>query len=145
MQPSSPDPFAPATLGPLKLANRIIKAATFEGMAHENLATDALVQFHREMAAGGVGMSTVAYLAISRDGQGAPAEIILDSLAIPGLRRVTDAIHAEGGKAAAQIGHAGTGVGWDRPDGPLALEGVLQERDEVHTRCRRRRFGSYHT
>ena len=71
------DPFAPATLGPIELRNRFIKAATFEGMAADNLVGDRLIDFHRAMAAGGVGMTTLAYIAVSADGRGAPAEIVV--------------------------------------------------------------------
>ena len=59
----SPDPFAPARLGPLQLRNRIIKAATFEGMTGGQEVSDRLVAFHRAAARGGVGMTTVAFLA----------------------------------------------------------------------------------
>jgi len=101
------DPFAPGTLGPLTLRNRFIKAATFEGMAEDNLVSDRLIDFHRAMAAGGLGMTTVAYLAVSPDGQGAPAEIVVRPEAVSGLRRLADAVHAEGAAVSAQIGHAG--------------------------------------
>jgi 2,4-dienoyl-CoA reductase-like NADH-dependent reductase (Old Yellow Enzyme family) len=102
-----PDVFSPASLGPLTLRNRVIKAATFEGLARDGLVTDRLIAFHRVVAAGGVGMSTVAYLAVSPEGQGAPGEIVPSGRTIDGLRRLTDAVHAEGAKVAAQIGHAG--------------------------------------
>jgi 2,4-dienoyl-CoA reductase-like NADH-dependent reductase (Old Yellow Enzyme family) len=108
------DPFAPGQLGPVTLPNRIIKAATFEGMARGGLVTDALIDFHRAVAAGGAGMTTLAYLAVSPDGQGAPAEIVLRPEAAPGLARFADAVHAEGAKVSAQMGHAGpvaAGVG----------------------------------
>ncbi|MCB0996480.1 MAG: NADH:flavin oxidoreductase [Acidimicrobiales bacterium] len=101
------DPFAPVRLGQVELRNRFIKAATFEGMAVDNLVTDQLIDFHRTMAAGGLGMTTVAYLAVSPDGQGAPAEIVVRPEAVPGLRRLADAVHAEGAAVSAQIGHAG--------------------------------------
>jgi 2,4-dienoyl-CoA reductase-like NADH-dependent reductase (Old Yellow Enzyme family) len=101
------DPFAPAKLGPLVLRNRIIKAATFEGATPKRVVTDRLIEFHRRVAAGGVAMSTVAYCAISRDGTTDGRQIVLTDDAVPGLRRLTDAIHAEGAAACAQIGHAG--------------------------------------
>ena len=101
------DPFAPAALGPLRLRNRIIKSATFEGVTPKRLVTDKLIDFHRMVAAGGVGMTTVAYCAISRDGTTDGRQIVLVDDAIPGLRQLTDAIHAEGAAACAQIGHAG--------------------------------------
>jgi 2,4-dienoyl-CoA reductase-like NADH-dependent reductase (Old Yellow Enzyme family) len=101
------DPFAPAALGPITLPNRIVKAATFEGMGRKQLVTDRLIDFHRTFAAGGVGMTTVAYLAVAPDGQGAPAEIVLRDEATEGLARLAEAVHAEGAKASAQIGHAG--------------------------------------
>lgn len=104
---ATPDPFAPAQLGPVRLRNRFIKAATFEGMAAGGLVSDALVEFHRRVAAGGVGMTTLAYLAVSPDGQGAPGEIVVRPAAVPGLARLVDAVHAEGAAAAAQLGHAG--------------------------------------
>lgn len=103
----APDPFTPAELGPVTLRNRIIKAATFEGRTPDHVVTESLIEFHREVAAGGVGMSTVAYLAVSREGCGTPNEIALDAKAVPGLTRLTAAIHAEGAKASAQVGHAG--------------------------------------
>jgi 2,4-dienoyl-CoA reductase-like NADH-dependent reductase (Old Yellow Enzyme family) len=101
------DPFAPATLGPLRLRNRFVKAATFEGMAVENLVSERLIDFHRTMSAGGVGMTTVAYLAVSFDGQGAPSEIVVRPEALPGLRRLAEAVHSEGAAVSAQLGHAG--------------------------------------
>ena len=60
---SAIQPFGAAELGPITLRNRFIKAATFEGMAVDNLVTYRLIDFHRAIAAGGVGMTTVAYLA----------------------------------------------------------------------------------
>ncbi|WP_328391907.1 NADH:flavin oxidoreductase [Nocardia sp. NBC_00416] len=101
------DVFAPAALGPLTLRNRVIKAATFEGRTPDALVTDDLVEFHREVAAGGVGMTTVAYCAVAPGGRTDRHQIWMRPEAVPGLRRLTDAVHAEGAAASAQIGHAG--------------------------------------
>lgn len=102
-----PDPFIPANLGPVLLRNRLIKCATFEGMTPDAVVTDDLVEFHREVAAGGVGMSTVAYCAVAPEGRTDRHQIWMRPEAVPGLERLTDAIHGEGAKAAAQLGHAG--------------------------------------
>jgi 2,4-dienoyl-CoA reductase-like NADH-dependent reductase (Old Yellow Enzyme family) len=105
--PTVPDPFAPCRLGPIALRNRIIKAATFEGATPKHVVSDRLIEFHRAVARGGVGMTTVAYCAVSPDGCGTPNEIILDDAAVPGLAQLADAIHGEGAAISAQIGHAG--------------------------------------
>ena len=76
-------------------------------MARKGLVTDRLIDFHRTMAAGGVGLTTVAYLAVSPDGQGAPGEIVVRDEAVPGLRQLAEAVHAEGAAVSAQLGHAG--------------------------------------
>jgi 2,4-dienoyl-CoA reductase-like NADH-dependent reductase (Old Yellow Enzyme family) len=101
------DPFGPARIGPVDLRNRVLKAATFEGMSPDNVVSDALIEFHRRMAAGGVAMTTVSYIAVSRDGMGAPAEIYIHDAAADGLARIADAVHAEGARISAQLGHAG--------------------------------------
>jgi 2,4-dienoyl-CoA reductase-like NADH-dependent reductase (Old Yellow Enzyme family) len=105
--PIPQEPFSPAQLGPVRLRNRIIKAATFEGLTPQRLVTDALIEFHRRVAAGGVGMCTVAYCAVSPEGATDGRQILLRDEAVPGLRNLTDAIHGEGAAAAAQLGHAG--------------------------------------
>lgn len=99
--------FAPARLGPVTLRNRLIKAATFEGVTPDALVTDELIDFHLRPVRGGVGMTTVAYLAVSPGGRTHRRQIWLRQEAVPGLRRLTDAVHAEGAAVAAQIGHAG--------------------------------------
>ncbi|MCH9710166.1 MAG: NADH:flavin oxidoreductase [Actinomycetia bacterium] len=101
------DVFSPARLGPVTLRNRIIKAATFEGATPDALVTDDLITYHRLPAAGGVGMTTVAYLAVTPGGRTEGKQIYWRPEAMPGLRRLVDAIHAEGSAISAQIGHAG--------------------------------------
>ncbi len=99
--------FETARLGPLELRNRIIKAATFEGVTPDGVVTDELVEFHRRVAAGGTAMSTVAYLSVAPEGRTDSGCILLVPRALDGLRRLTDSIHAEGALASAQVGHAG--------------------------------------
>jgi 2,4-dienoyl-CoA reductase-like NADH-dependent reductase (Old Yellow Enzyme family) len=102
-----PEIFTPGRIGPLTLRNRIVKAATYEGLAHRSRVTTDLVDFHRAYAAGGVGMTTVAYCAVAADGRTAPDQILWTDEAMPGLRALTDAVHAEGAAVSAQLGHAG--------------------------------------
>jgi 2,4-dienoyl-CoA reductase-like NADH-dependent reductase (Old Yellow Enzyme family) len=99
--------FAPAVLGPLTLRNRIIKAATFEGVVPKGLVTDALIDFHTKVARGGAAMTTVAYLAVSPEGRTDRHCIHLRTEAFEGLSRLTEAVHATGAAVAAQLGHAG--------------------------------------
>ena len=73
-------------------------------MAERNLVSDRLIDFHRAMAAGGLGMTTVAYLAVSEDGQGAPAEIVVRPGAQPGLRKLADAVRDAADHAARLLG-----------------------------------------
>ncbi len=101
------DVFTPAKLGPLTLRNRIIKAATFEASTPDALVTEDLITYHRLPAAGGVGMTTVAYCAVAPGGRTDGWQLWMRPEAVPGLRRLTDAIHAEGAAISAQIGHAG--------------------------------------
>jgi 2,4-dienoyl-CoA reductase-like NADH-dependent reductase (Old Yellow Enzyme family) len=104
---SPPDVFSPAKLGPVTLRNRIIKAATFEAATPEALVTDDLINYHRLPAAGGLGMTTVAYLAVSPGGRTQGKQIWMRPEAVEGLCRLTDAIHTEGAAISAQIAHAG--------------------------------------
>jgi 2,4-dienoyl-CoA reductase-like NADH-dependent reductase (Old Yellow Enzyme family) len=104
---TAPSPFAPAQLGPLTLRNRIIKAATFEGVMRKGAVSDDLVAFHERVAAGGAAMTTVAYCAVSPGGRVNRDTIVMEPERVAGLCRLTDAVHAHGARIAAQLGHAG--------------------------------------
>lgn len=99
--------FAPATLGPVQLRNRTVKAATFEGRTPHGLVTDELIDYHLAPARGGVGLTTVAYLAVAPEGRTHKEVIVVNDAAAPGLAKIADAIHGTGAKIAGQLGHAG--------------------------------------
>lgn len=52
--------FTPVRIGPLTLRNRTIRSAAFEGMCPGNAPSQMLLDYHRSVAAGGIGMTTVA-------------------------------------------------------------------------------------
>ncbi|UGT62223.1 NADH:flavin oxidoreductase [Nocardia asteroides] len=101
------DVFAPAQLGPVRLRNRVVKSATFEARTPDALVTDDLIEYHLRPVRGGVGMTTVAYCAVAPEGRTERRQIWMRPEAVPGLRRLADAVHAEGAAVSAQLGHAG--------------------------------------
>ncbi|MBB3011047.1 NADH:flavin oxidoreductase [Cupriavidus alkaliphilus] len=100
--------FTPLRIGPLTLRNRFIKAGANEGMTPQGLPTRALVEHHRDLAAGGVGMTTVAYAAVADDGLTFAHQLSMRAEQVPHLRVLTDAVHREGAAACLQITHAGS-------------------------------------
>jgi 2,4-dienoyl-CoA reductase-like NADH-dependent reductase (Old Yellow Enzyme family) len=100
--------FTEGRIGPIKLRNRVIRAAAFENMCPGGAPGEELLGYHRSVAAGGVGMTTVAYATVSKDGLTYPNQIDMqrDDI-VPGLKKLTDAVHSEGAAASIQIGHAG--------------------------------------
>lgn len=99
--------FTPITLGPLTLRNRSIRSAAFESMCPGNVPSPQLLDYHRSVAAGGVGMTTVAYAAVTRSGLSFDRQLWMRPEVVPGLRELTDAVHAEGAAASIQLGHCG--------------------------------------
>lgn len=99
--------FTPVTLGPLTLRNRSIRSAAFESMCPGNVPSPQLLDYHRSVAAGGVGMTTVAYAAVTRSGLSFDRQLWVRPEIVPGLRELTDAVHDEGAAASIQLGHCG--------------------------------------
>lgn len=99
--------FTPATIGPLTLRNRTIRAAAFESMCPGNAPSKMLYDYHTSVAAGGVGMTTLAYAAVTQSGLSFERQLWLRPDILPGLKKITDAIHREGAAASIQIGHCG--------------------------------------
>ena len=105
--PGGPSAFAPARLGPMKLRNRVLKAATFEGVMPRGAVTQELIDFHVGVARGGAALTTVAYCAVSMGGRVSRNTMVFTPELIPDLQRLTSAVHAEGAAISAQLGHAG--------------------------------------
>jgi len=99
--------FTGARLGPVLLRNRSIRSAAFEGMCPGNKISEDLVDYHVSVAAGGIGMTTVAYASVSVSGLSFSHQMLITREEMPAMRRLTDAIHQEGAAAAIQIGHCG--------------------------------------
>ncbi|WP_077032691.1 alkene reductase [Pelomonas sp. KK5] len=101
-----PQLFDPIRIGDLQLANRIVMAPLTRSRSRGLLPGDIAVEYYRQRASAGLIVSEGTQ--ITADGQG-----YLDT---PGIhtpeqiaawKRVTDAVHAEGGKIAVQLWHVG--------------------------------------
>lgn len=117
--------FSPLTIGPLTMRNRFIKSATNEGMAVDCMPSKMLVEWHRRIAEGGVGMTTVAYGAVCPDGRTFPNQLVMNKDNVPRFRVLTDAVHAHGAAASMQITHGGcfTFLPAFEEGGPLSSSG----------------------
>lgn len=111
--------FEPSSIGKLVLKNRIIRSAFIENMAtHDGMPTDDTLHLYERLARGGVGLMITGMAYVNRLGKGQPLQHGVHSDAmIPAWKRITDSVHALGGKIAMQIVHCG------RQANPKALSG----------------------
>jgi 2,4-dienoyl-CoA reductase-like NADH-dependent reductase (Old Yellow Enzyme family) len=118
--------FLPITLRNLTLRNRFIKTATNEGMWIGNLPSPQLVAHHARLAQGGVGLTTVAYGAVHPDGRTHETQMYMRADVVPGLKKLTEAVHNYGGAVSIQLTHCGfftnnRQVTGKRPAGPSRI------------------------
>jgi 2,4-dienoyl-CoA reductase (NADPH2) len=102
-----PHLLAPLDLGHLVLANRVLMGSMHTGL-EETGDWARVAAFYAERAAGGVALIVTGGMAPNREGAVFPGAAGLFTPAdIANHRIVTDAVHAEGGRIAMQILHAG--------------------------------------
>lgn len=101
--------FDAGAINGMNLANRFVRSATWEGMATEDgRVTPKLIDTMMALATGGVGLIISGHAYVSKIGQASPWQLgIYDDSLMDGLRSMTDAVHAAGGKIVAQLAHAG--------------------------------------
>lgn len=101
--------FSPIKIGNMEVKNRFVRSATYECMAKETgEVTDELVHLYRHLALGEVGLIIAGYSFVHPLGRAATYQtgIHSDDM-IPGLTRVVDTIHRDGGRIVFQLHHAG--------------------------------------
>ena len=122
--------FETTTLNGMTLKNRFVRSATAEGMATEDgAATPRLINLMVELVEGGVGLIITGHTYVTKRGQATPWQLgIYDDKLIPGLRKMTDAVHKRDGKIVAQLAHSGLRANPKLIDGaplaPTAMEGL---------------------
>jgi 2,4-dienoyl-CoA reductase-like NADH-dependent reductase (Old Yellow Enzyme family) len=99
--------FSTFALDGLTLRNRTVRSGCFEGMSQGGEVTERLIEHHRRVAAGGVGMTTLSYCSVSHDGRAFGHELWMRPEILPGLKLLTKAVHAEGAAVSVQLGHCG--------------------------------------
>ena len=106
--PSYPHLLAPLDLGFTTLRNRVIMGSMHTGLEDRFYNYGKLAAFYRERAKGGVGLIVTGGISPDRRGWLLPFGGTLNFLGdVFNHRRVTTAVHAEGGKILMQILHAG--------------------------------------
>lgn len=100
-------PFKPTQLGALKLKNRIMKAATFEGMTPGGVPGERLKQFHKSIVVGGVGLTTLSYCTTEPDGRIMDNMMWLHDGIEDELKSIISELKKSGAKVSGQVTHCG--------------------------------------
>src|ERR1041384_3583091 len=101
--------FTPKHIGKVQIPNRIVMPAMTTRLAQrDGTVSDATIAYFAARAAGGTGLVTVEMASPERARRHRFHELgIYDDRFVPGLTRLTQALHERGAKASIQLGHAG--------------------------------------
>jgi 2,4-dienoyl-CoA reductase-like NADH-dependent reductase (Old Yellow Enzyme family) len=117
--------FRPGRIGNLEVKNRIVRSATYEGMAtSDGEMTDDLLNMYKELAVGEVGLIVTGFSYVMGNGKGAPYMTAIDKDDyIAGFSKLAQEVHRAGGKICSQIAHCGRKtapelIGGKTPMGP---------------------------
>lgn len=129
------DLFSPLQLGALQLKNRVVMAPMTRSRADSNaVPTDVMVDYYGQRA--GAGLIISEGIAPSADGLGyCRTPGLFTSQQVAAWRRVTDAVHSEGGLIAAQIMHVGrVSSHYNKPPGAETVApSAITARGEMYT------------
>jgi 2,4-dienoyl-CoA reductase-like NADH-dependent reductase (Old Yellow Enzyme family) len=121
------DIFIPWQMNELTIPNRIVRSATWEGLAEpDGTPTQETALLTAGLAEGGVGLIITGFAYVSANGKTLAGQtgVHIDAMVGP-LTRISDAVHKSGGLVALQIAHAGgqgtSKVLGHKPLGPSAM------------------------
>jgi len=124
--------FQPGRIGPVETTNRIVRAGTSETASGDGgEITDNLVEIYENLARNRVGLILSGHMFCHPRGRYATRQTgIHDDAMVPGLTRLTSAVHRHGGKVFAQLAHAGSQsrVPENRPLAPSPVPNALTGR-----------------
>ena len=108
MQPNYTAISQPGRIGEMTLKNRLIMAAMGNALADDKGdITDAMLEYYRVRAKGGVGLVITQFASISRD-DAMPYNLkIFDDRFTSSFARLVQVIHESGAKACIQLMHPG--------------------------------------
>lgn len=108
MTSAFPRLFEPITLGPHRAPNRVMRLATVTNLAEQHRVGDRFIALYRDVARGGAGTLVTEALRVHPSDRGREGAILMyRPEVVPGLRRLADAVHAEGSLLIAQLNHGG--------------------------------------
>lgn len=103
-----PHLFSPIALGPLRVKNRVMRVATTTNLAEAGKVGERMLAFYRRAAEGGSGVLVSEAVRLHPLEAVVPNAIpLFDRSTIPGLRRISDAIHGAGAGFLMQLNHGG--------------------------------------
>ena len=128
--------LTPVSLGALTLANRIVMAPLTRCRADaDHVPTDLMAEYYAQRASAGliIAEATMAIAGNSAFGGREPG--IYSEAQVVAWKKVTDAVHAKGGKILLQIWHGGRACHSLLNNGaqPVAPSALRIENDETHT------------
>ena len=109
------DLFEVSAINSMKLENRFVRSATWEGLAGDDgSCTPRLIALMGELATGGVGLIISGHAYVSQEGQAGLWQLgIYSDELIPHLSKMTEAVHRQSGKIVLQLAHAGCRASFD--------------------------------
>jgi len=101
--------FEPTEINGLKLPNRFVRSATWEGMAEDDGAvTPKLIDLMARLAKGQVGLIISSHAYIKPEGQAGLKQLgVYKDELVGGLRLMAQSVHESGGRIVLQLAHAG--------------------------------------
>ncbi len=124
--------FEPGEINGMQLENRFVRSATWEGMAGDDgSCAPKLISLMADLARGGVGLIISSHSYVQKIGQAGPRQIgIHNDDMIPGLEKMTAAVHGQHGKIVCQLAHAGffgnAQLSGQTPIAPSSVDGIAE-------------------
>ena len=124
--------FEAGEINGMKLENRFVRSATWEGMAADDgSCTSKLISLMADLARGGVGLIISSHSYVQKAGQAGNGQIgIHEDEMITGLKKMTAAVHDQRGKIVCQLAHAGffanPKLSGQTPMAPSKVEGIAE-------------------